>query len=439
LDTTHVQSWGRLPALPCEIVELGDRNQALPPLTLGSQLPHGNSRSYGDVCLNDGGRLLDTRHLDRFIAFDPECGVMRCEAGVLLADIQAVALTKGWMLAVTPGTQFVTVGGAIANDVHGKNHHRAGTFGVHLRAFELLRSDGERRTCSRKENQEWFEATLGGMGLTGLITWAELQLRRVQTAYLECENIRFGNLAEFFDIASQSDVSHEYTVAWIDCTARGSALGRGVFKRANHTAQLPDAAPSVARTRPLRLCVTPPFSLVNKASIRAFNAMYYRTCRSGHSSIEHYEPFFYPLDAVRGWNRMYGPRGFYQYQFVVPGEAGENVMAEILTAISASQLGSFLAVLKVFGTQPSVGLMSFPMPGVTLALDFPNQGDAVTKLFARLDQIVGEASGRIYAAKDARTPRAMWLRGYPNWERFKQFVDPTFSSTFYRRMESAGA
>jgi len=222
------------------------------PVIERSLLPYGNGRSYGDSCLNDGGALLHTRGLDRFIAFDPTTGMLRCEAGVLLSEILELIVPQGWFLPVTPGTRFVTVGGAIANDVHGKNHHRAGTFGAWIRGFELLRSDGSRHRCSPTENPDWFAATVGGLGLTGLITWAEIQLRRIANPWIASETIRFGGLEEFFAVSgleeffavsAASDRDYEYTVAWLDCTSRGAALGRGLFMRGNH-------APALCAARP---------------------------------------------------------------------------------------------------------------------------------------------------------------------------------------------
>ncbi len=426
-----MQSWGRLPAAPQEGLRLAFRNEPLPAAKT-SLLPHGLGRSYGDVCLNDGGGLLLTRGLDRFIVFDAERGVLRCEAGVSLAEILAFALPRGWFLPVSPGTKFVTVGGAIANDVHGKNHHRVGSFGHHLVAFELLRSDGSRLLCSATENHDYFAATIGGLGLTGLVTWAELQLRRVQSPAMEVDTARFGNLREFFELSRGADATHEYTVAWIDCLARGANLGRGLFMRANHAEAPEPNALMRERVRQPRLAMplTPPLSAVNALTLPLFNAAIYRLSRTGQRR-QHYEPYFYPLDAIGGWNRAYGPRGFYQYQCVV---TGQEAVAEMIDTIARAGTGSALAVLKAFGTQPSRGWLSFARPGYTLALDFPNRGADTLRLFDSLDRIVTAAGGAIYPAKDARMPARLFQEAYPKWRQVEHLRDPQFSSSFWRRV-----
>lgn len=439
MSVADFESWGRIAFGPQTGVRFDERTAPLPRAASGAPgLPFGNGRSYGDSCLNTGGVLIDCRRLDRFIAFDHETGVLRCEAGVLLADILAVAVPLGWFPPVCPGTQFVTVGGAIANDVHGKNHHRAGAFGCHVRCFELLRSDGARLLCSPDENADLFRATIGGLGLTGLITWAEIQLKPVANAFIDQEVIRFEKLADFFALSAASDQDFEYTVAWVDCLAGGDALGRGLFSRGNHAASIAGAAPKPPRHR-LSVPVTPPLPLVNRLSLRAFNELYYRRQRGETAAKQvHYQPFFFPLDAIGNWNRLYGPRGFYQYQCVLPPAQGEAGVAEILAAVAAAGAGSFLAVLKQFGDRPSPGTLSFPRPGVTLALDFANTGDRTRRLLDRLDEIVGRCGGAIYPAKDARMSPDMFARAFPALEEFKAFVDPAFSSSFWRRVTGAG-
>jgi FAD/FMN-containing dehydrogenase len=397
-------------------------------------LPYGNGRSYGDSCLNPDGNLLHVRGLDRFIAFDPATGVLRCEAGVTLAEIIDLVLPQGWFFPVTPGTRYVTVGGAIANDVHGKNHHRTGSFGHHLRAFELLRSDGSRSVCTPVDAKDWFAASIGGLGLTGLISWAELQLRRVPGPILETENIRFGSLDEFFALSSASARSHEYSVAWIDCLATGRARGRGHFTRADHASDLEEERPR-SPGKGWGMPLTPPFSLVNQLSLRPFNWLYYwRQPALRKRRASHLLPFFYPLDGLREWNRIYGPTGFLQYQCVVPPQVSRDSIAALLDEIARSGSGSFLAVLKEFGGQSSLGMLSFPRPGTTLALDFPNSGPDVFQLLDRLDRIVDEAGGAVYPAKDARMSAASFQRAYPSWQDFSNYVDPRFSSGFWRRV-----
>lgn len=431
---SRMPSWGGYPTATQRRIGITSRMAVLPAFD-GSALPRGNGRSYGDSCLNPGNTLLDARSLDRFIGFDAASGVLRCEAGTTLGDILALAVPQGWFLPVVPGTRHVTVGGAIANDVHGKNHHGAGSFGNHVAALELLRSDGQRLACSRSRNHEWFAATIGGLGLTGLITWAEIQLRRIPGPWMKCETIRFDGLDDFFELSRESADAYEYTVAWVDCLAQGRALGRGHFLRADHAAggdEQPARGPSRGR---LAMPVTPPCSLVNRMSLRPFNWLYYhRVPRRRRQQIVHYTPYFHPLDGIGHWNRMYGPRGFLQHQCVLPGRDARDAVAALLSEISRGRTGSFLAVLKEFGSRPSEGMLSFPREGTTLALDFPNDGERVFALLDRLDRIVLEAGGAIYPAKDARMSPAMFRQGFPRWEAFSAFIDPRFSSGFWRRV-----
>lgn len=425
-------SWGRYPAIDQQGREWTDRHVPLPSVA-GPVLPFGNGRSYGDVCLNPDGLVLGTRQLDRFLGFDAQTGVLRCEAGVLLADILRYFVPRGWFLPVTPGTQFATVGGAIANDVHGKNHHRAGTFGCFVEQFELLRTDGSRCICSATAHPELFAASIGGMGLTGFISWADIRLRRIAGNAMDEDVIRFANLDEFFTISGESE-PWEYTVAWVDCVAKGAALGRGLFMRANHA-----DADIAWKKKPLSMPLTPPFSLVNNLSLRAFNALYYR--RQGPDRLSHrvhYDPYFYPLDSIGHWNRMYGPRGFLQYQCAIPMAIGRDAIADILQRIARSGSGSFLAVLKIFGDVKSPGLLSFPMPGVTLALDFPNRGEATQRLFASLDEVVVAAGGRMYPAKDAHMDARLFQAFYPQWQQLETLRDPGIMSGFWKRVSATG-
>ena len=429
-------SWGRYPvSTPNTVVSRQHRNQRFQlPDGDESLLPRGNGRSYGDSCLNNGGQIVQCRGMDHFIAFDDKTGVLRCEAGVLLSEILKLVVSRGWFLPVTPGTKFVTVGGAIANDVHGKNHHIEGTFGRHLRCFELLRSDGARLHCSKEQNEDLFAATIGGLGLTGIVTWAEIQLKPVTSAYLDQETIKFGHLSEFFRLSAESEQSHEYTVSWVDCTAKGSQLGRGLFSRANH-AQTKQHDDISERTGGLSFPLELPLSLINQLSVKAFNTLYYHKQRSEKvESRDFYDPFFYPLDAIQNWNRMYGRKGFLQYQCVVDMADAEAAVAEMLARIAAAGSGSFLAVLKIFGDVPSPGMLSFPRPGATLALDFPFSGDKTFALLNSLDEVVQQAGGAIYPAKDARMSGDGFKHYYPRWQEFNELVDPAISSSFWRRV-----
>ena len=400
-----------------------------------SALPFGNGRSYGDSCLNEGGVLLDAKGLNRFLSFDLSSGILRLESGILLSEILDLSVPSGWFLPVTPGTRFVTVGGAIANDVHGKNHHRAGTFGRHVRQLALLRSDGSRIVCSSDKNGDLFSATVGGLGLTGVILWAEIALKRIRSPIIRSETIRFENLEEFFELSDESDRDYEYTVSWIDCLGRGQALGRGLFMRGNHAAPFETfRLPTAGRKNP-GIPFPLPFSLVNALTLRGFNTLYYWKNRKRlTTTVGSYEPFFYPLDGVGHWNRLYGRKGFFQYQCVVPKRGREEAIREILKTISRSGEGSFLAVLKAFGDVPSPGLLSFPRPGVTLALDFPNRGEKTLALLDRLDKIVSAAGGAVYPAKDARMAGESFRQFFPRWEEFLRHKDPGLSSEVWRRV-----
>ena len=407
-----------------------------------SVLAYGNGRSYGDECLNDGQALIDMRALDHFLAFDRATGEIEVEAGVTLAAILAVAGAprdgRSWFPAALPGTKYVTVGGAIANDVHGKNHHVAGTFGRHVRSLRLMRSDGAVLECSPAANADLFRATIGGMGLTGLILSARLQLAAVPGPWLETEDIRFGTLADYRQLTDGSADGWHHTVAWIDCRAQGGALGRGIFSRAR---SIPHnrAAPAVAQEPRLSLPVDLPSAMMNGATLAAFNTAYWhRIPANGRRRIAHFDPVLFPLDAVGQWNRLYGRPGFYQYQCVLPRPAAMDALHELLSAIAAAGQGSFLAVLKGLGDLPSPGMLSFPLEGDTLALDFPNRGAVTTQLLDRLDAITFAAGGRVYAAKDGRVDGRHFRTSYPAFEAFAAQVDPAISSTLWRRVTAPG-
>ena len=434
---TNLRSWGRYPpfpqaAHPCHW--RADLPAELERVTAahGATLAFGNGRSYGDSCLASSDHVLHLRALDRFISADWTRGVIVAEAGVTLEEVLALALPRGWFLPVTPGTKFVTLGGAVANDVHGKNHHVKGTFGRHVNSFGLVRSDSPPRVCSRERDAELFAGTVGGLGLTGIIEWVELQLMPVRSCMMDVTTIRFGSLAEFFQLSLELDHSHDYAVAWIDCLARGASAGRGVYSVADHA---PSGGLDPVAARAFTVPVTPPISAMNRLSLRLFNSIYYGAHKAGrHQHSMHCEPFFYPLDRLLQWNRMYGPRGFQQYQCVVPDLQAEPATRALLESIAASGSGSFLAVMKRCGGIESPGLMSFPMPGVSLALDFPQHDSLDAKLFPRLDAIVREAGGRLYPAKDAHMSGDDFRRSYPAWERVEALRDPALCSRFWTRV-----
>ncbi|WFB35081.1 FAD-binding oxidoreductase [Kiritimatiellota bacterium B12222] len=427
-------SWGNLPHTTATLLPVNRRKAAFPAVE-DKVLPYGLGRSYGDSCLNDKGTLLLTRGMDRWISFDEETGIICCEAGVSLDEILRLASPKGWFLPVTPGTRFVTVGGAIANDVHGKNHHKAGSFSTCVLDFELLRSDQSRTLCSRSKNASLFHATIAGLGLTGLITFATLQLRRIVSPMIEVEQIRMHHLNDFFRLADESNHSHEYTVAWIDGLARGESVGSGIFIRGNHASEASDLSWKAKKTAAIPL--NAPSWLLQKQSVKIFNALYSKKVKGERQAgSEHFLPFFYPLDAVDNWNRLYGKRGFYQYQCVVPRDGNRGPIHEILDRIANSGQASFLAVLKVFGDQKPEGLLSFARAGVTLAMDFPNRGPKTLKLMNELDEVVRQAGGALYPAKDARMNPEDFKMAYPALNTFTEKIDPAFSSSFWRRMHT---
>lgn len=390
----------------------------------------GLGRSYGDSCLNPSGRLIKLGLMDHFISFDRESGLLRAEAGVSLAEVLKACIPAGWFLPVTPGSQHVTLGGAVANDVHGKNHHVAGTFGAHVKALELLTSDGLRHTLEPRHPR--FSATVGGLGLTGLITWVELQLSPIGSAFVESEQQEFSGLDEFIQISEDAEQAWPYTVAWLDCVNLHNGKPRGIFIRGRFSSNGDFPVKSLAGKPSVPLDL-PGFSL-NRWTVGLFNRAYYQLQRRRRQQLQHYQPFFYPLDGIDQWNRVYGRKGFYQYQFVVPHGRAEEAMVQVLQRVTHSGQASFLSVLKRFGDQPSPGLLSFPQSGLTLAMDFRNRGQATLDLLESLDRVVLDAGGRIYPAKDARVSAASFRSMYPLAQRFEQYVDPLFCSDFWRRV-----
>jgi FAD/FMN-containing dehydrogenase len=432
-DRPQFESWGRYPKLFAEVRPLFWKEDFPASIAPDSKmLAVGMGRSYGDVCLLQHGTLLTTPNLDRLISFDPQTGLLRCEAGLTLAEILDFAVPRGWFLPVSPGTKYVTVGGAIANDIHGKNHHVAGTFGLHTPRFELVRSDGTQVVCSATENPEWYAATIGGMGLTGLISWAELQMRPIVSRHIRYRSTKFLGLDEFVAL-SQESADKEYSVAWIDCVARGQNFARGIFIQGEHDENPGRLTPS-AKAK-LALPFNLPAFALSRASVGAFNTLYYhKQMTRQRTGLIDYEPFFYPLDRILQWNRLYGKQGFLQFQCVLPWASDTMGMTQLLKAITASGLASFLAVIKVFGDAVSPGIMSFPVPGITLALDFPIRRDVSFGLLDRLADITADFGGRMYPAKDACMSAAHFQQFYPQWEQWAAYIDPGFSSSFWQRV-----
>ncbi|MGA2297618.1 MAG: FAD-binding oxidoreductase [FCB group bacterium] len=431
----NYESFGRYPKQkPAEVVKILWRSE-IPSLNKYSNsiLAYAWGKSYGDSCLNENGTLLDTKGLNKFIEFNPEKGLFKCEAGVTLAQILDFIVPRGFFLSVTPGTKHISVAGAVANDVHGKNHHNSGTFGCHVTQFELIRSNGEKFICSPEQNTDLFKATIGGLGLTGLITWVEFKIKPCPSAFFAMESEKFYSLDEFFEINEKSEKNFGYTVSWVDCTASGGNLGRGLYSRGNHADPKDYELPKLPKQKIKTFPFDAPF--INSLSVNLFNILYFnKQFEKIQKKIVHYDPFFYPLDAVNNWNKAYGKNGFLQYQFVVPFGNDKQTIKTILSYISKSGLSSFLTVLKTFGDMKSPGMLSFPRPGVTMAVDFRFSGDRTLKALNEIDNFVRDAGGVLYPAKDARMSAEDYRRFYPQWKEFEKYIDPKFSSSFWRRV-----
>ncbi len=409
-----LSGWGRYPVTNAQLIEPFEARNVRTLLAGRDSsfrgIARGLGRSYGDSAL--ARQVLDTTRLDEFADFDPHSGLLRCDAGCRLDEILRLFVPSGWFLPVVPGTAAVTVGGAIASDVHGKNHHHAGCFSDHVAELLLATADGATLRCSAYHNREVFLATCGGMGLTGVILEASIRLRPVPGPAIEQRSYRAANLEDSFERLQSLDRA-AYSVAWLDCMARGRKLGRSILFAGEH---VEDSKELRAPGRRPSVPFATPGWLLNKASISAFNNLYYRVAGRHQSRRLHYRDYFFPLDAIANWNRLYGRRGFLQYQCVLPERNALAGMHRLLDRISASGKGSFLSVLKKLGPA-NANLLSFPMAGYTLALDFKNQ-PGLAALLEELDRIVLEHGGRLYLTKDARMDCETFRRGYPQWQRF---------------------
>ncbi|MGA9994739.1 MAG: FAD-binding oxidoreductase [Pyrinomonadaceae bacterium] len=427
----ELSGWGRYPRARASVI----RPECVEEAKLqseGSAIVRGQGRSYGDAAQTSEGVVMLTERLSRMIAFNEETGVLKAEAGVTLEEILEKFVPRGWFPSVTPGTKYVSLGGCVAADVHGKNHHREGTFGDHVRELELVLANEEKLRCSPVENAEIFRATIGGMGLTGIITEVSFQLRPVETAYVAVQHHAARNLSALLEMFEDEAFDDDYTVAWIDCLAKGAKLGRGVLMRGHHA--LLEELPENTK-EPLRLKHRAQFNLsfdfpswtLNAFAAAVFNELYFRRQGArGSEFISDYESFFYPLDRIGNWNRLYGRRGFVQYQCVIPAARARVGMRRLLEEIARSKYPCFLAVLKRFGAEGQ-GLLSFPMEGYTLALDMAVGDAQFFKFLDRLDELVLEHEGRVYLAKDARLNAATFRAMYPRlaeWQRIKRSVDP---------------
>ncbi|MBW3523359.1 FAD-binding oxidoreductase [Chryseobacterium sp. NKUCC03_KSP] len=406
-----VTNWGNFPIVEKEMRSedsfrkikefLQDHNEVI---------ARGNGRCYGDASL--GESIFSTKKLNKFISFDRLNGIIECESGVLLSEVLEISVPQGYFLYVTPGTKMISVGGAIASDVHGKNHHSEGCFSEYVIDFKLMTENGNIIICSKEENSDKFYATIGGMGLTGIILSARFKLKNIETAYIRQESIKAENLEEIFRLFEESE-SWTYTVAWIDCLQKGNNIGRSILMRGEHA--FAHELPQKFSKKPLRLkkkfSPTVPFYfpgfVLNALTVKLFNLLFYKKqTKKELKNIIDYETYFYPLDAINDWNKIYGRSGFIQYQMVIPKENGKEGMKKILETIANSGNGSFLAVLKLFGKNNPEAYNSFPMEGYTLALDFKVNAK-LKKLVDQLDQIVQDLGGRIYLTKDSMSKSSL--------------------------------
>ena len=407
----RISGWGGFPVQDAELLYPSSISDCTHQLHRKQPLiARGAGRSYGDSA--NAARVMQTKYLDGFIDFQPELGILTVQAGVLLRDVLSFVLSRGWFLPVTPGSSFVSIGGAIAADVHGKNHETAGTFGQHVLSVTLLLGSGEVVTVSPSQRSDLFHATCGGMGLTGIILQAEVQLIPVCSSYVHQHTLRLKCLEGLVE-ALESNSKSPYSVAWVDCLARGKNLGRGLLMLGEHAK---DEDLNVKIKKPIPIPFYAPPSLLNTWTMKAFNMSYYNMAKRGSTRLS-LMSYFYPLDRLAGWNKLYGRPGFLQYQFVIPQENGLRNMRLLLNEIVQSGEGSFLAVLKQFG-EANANILSFPMKGLTLALDF-RRSESTIALLRQLDERVVAMGGRVYLAKDAVMTEQTFKASYPNWQSFQ--------------------
>ncbi|PUZ20126.1 FAD/FMN-containing dehydrogenase [Chitinophaga costaii] len=433
----QLANWGNYPAVTCDEQSFTQDDQLLSFVHQhDAVIARGNGRCYGDASL--AVHSISTLKYDKVLDFDTENGFFECQAGITLDQILDIIVPKGWFLPITPGTKYITVGGAVASDVHGKNHHVDGSFSGHIVYMDVLTADGKTIRCSPTEHTDFYWATCGGMGLTGVITVVKFDLKKIETAYIKQKQLKAKNLDEVIRLFDEYK-HYTYSMAWIDCLKTGDAFGRSILIVGEH-AKKEELSPKQAE-HPLELPkkgkLTIPFNLpsfvLNTFTVKAFNWLYYgKNLKREINNIVPYEPFFYPLDAILHWNRGYGKAGFVQYQFVLPMDQKEGLVT-ILKRINEKGWGSFLAVLKVFGQQES--LISFPMEGYTLALDFPVR-KGLFQFLDELDELVLQHKGRLYLSKDARMKQDIFWKSYPNAQRFADIVHQYNSQRKFRSVQS---
>lgn len=408
----NVTNWGKYPVVKTNFHVTSDLEEIVKVIKKSTSIiARGNGRSYGDNSLNSNN-ILSTLRLNKFLSFDRDKGIFECESGVILSDILDVIVPEGYFLPVTPGTKLITVGGAIGSDVHGKNNHSEGCFGDYLIDFNIITQDGEIKKCSREENSDLFWNTIGGMGLTGIIISAKFTLKKIQTAYINQKVLKAENLEEIFKFFEECE-NWTYSVAWIDCLQKGNRMGRSILMVGEHAnlSELPTQWKGNPLQTKKKFKLNVPFDfpsfVLNTWSVKIFNFLYYLKQRKKIvSNVVDYDTFFYPLDAINNWNRIYGKNGFIQYQFIIPKKVGKEGMTEILKTIAKSGQGSFLAVLKLYKKGNLKAHNSFPIDGYSLALDF-KINKKLPFLVKELDEIVEHYGGRIYLAKDSMSKKTL--------------------------------
>lgn len=433
----RLANWGNYPVISCDETTFTQVDQVEDMISSHSSIiARGNGRCYGDASLATNS--VSTLKFDKVLQFDTSTGVFECQSGITLDQILEISVPKGWFLPVTPGTKFITVGGAVASDVHGKNHHAEGSFSNHIIDMDVITGKKETLTCSKEVLPDLFWATCGGMGLTGVIIRVKFGLKKIETAYIKQKQIKARNLDELIRLFEEYN-QYTYSMAWIDCLQKGDSFGRGILIVGEHATKeelntQQAAAPlSLPDKRPLSVPFNFPSFALNTFTVKAFNWLYYaKNTKREINNVIPYEPFFYPLDAILHWNRGYGKAGFVQYQFVLPLDKKEGLV-EILKRISDAGLGSFLAVLKVFGHQDD--LISFPRQGYTLALDFPVR-KGLFAFLDELDEVVLQYGGRLYLSKDARMKKDVFWQSYPNAQRFAEIVKAYNGDKIFHSVQS---
>jgi FAD/FMN-containing dehydrogenase len=441
-DEIELSGFGKHPKAKCRVTRPAGIEELKEYLKEGAMIGRGLGRSYGDASISNNGFVAESILMNRFLSFDESTGVLRCESGVTYKDLLDTFVLRGWFPSVTPGTKFVTMGGAIASDVHGKNHHKDGSFSSFVRSFKILTASGDILECSRENNSDLFWATVGGMGLTGFILESEIQLKKIDSPYISSKAVKLRNISELFDKFEQYDGEYLYSVAWMDIVATGKKYGRNVLLLGNHSSldELPLSLKQRSAGKYIEKKISVPFeipfSTLNKVTISLFNSIYYMSARN-RENYQHYDKYFYPLDSILNWNHIYSKSGLIQYQLNIPEDRGKEAVDKILHKVVAFGGGSFLAVLKKMGNQE--GILSFPFKGYTLSMDFPVK-KGVIEMCRQLDEIVLDYGGRTYLTKDSILDEATFKKMYKGlWEKWmdiKNKYDPQnkFTSNLARRI-----